>query len=178
MLAALICFTENISLLRYRKMWTNIKSGNTIAAWENSPRWIYIFALALISFFIYFIYSITVDRVPLLISVAYISVIFFTVRDLCVWHILNFKNPKKTHHITFIIYLLIFYGALPYLFSVSTNDTQLLYIFFPDIVSTSDTSNIDYGILFPPIAQAALTFGYLLHFLQTKARQQQEIQKP
>lgn len=172
-LSLFLCFTENISLLRYRKTIDSFKSGKWATAWTASPRWTYLFALTILSLFLFFAFSIDLKDNFVKITLVLLNLLFFSVRDLAIWHILNFKNPMKAHHITFIIYLIIAYGALPYLLSLSTNDHQLVYILVPDVENFERSAEIRYHTLFPPLAQATLALGYLVHFLQTKARKKQ-----
>jgi hypothetical protein len=168
-----LCFTENISLLRYRKTKDSYKSGKWAAAWTASPRWMYLFALTLLSMLLFFAFSMGLKEHMVKINLVMLSFLFFGIRDIAIWHILNFKNPLKAHHITFIIYLVIAYGALPYLLTLSTDDHQLVYILLPDVENMDRFGEIRYHTLFPPIAQATLALGYLVHFLQTKARKKQ-----
>jgi hypothetical protein len=170
-ISAFICLAENVTLTKYRKTWKNFKNGNISAAWETTPRWAPLFILTLISFIIYLSYRAVHTGDFSIPPYDHISFLFFIMRDICVWHILNFKRPNKPNHIIFIFYFAICYGALPYILGAQTNDPQLLYIFYPPLEVLSPYKAAQISSLLPPIAQFALTFGYLVHFLQTKARQ-------
>ncbi len=141
---------EDLSIVRYRKLIAHIRARNDRETLILMPRWIPGAFLALVALFVLAGVLVVnkIDEPYLLFGL--LAAFFFVLRDIMIMHILVLRQPDKAYHLTFMIYLIILYGILPY-FTIHVLGIDNPSVFYVDIESRT-TGFMD---ALPAIIQAA-----------------------
>lgn len=165
-LSYMVIMFEELSIVRYRKFRAALKAQNTIESLILLPRWVVTMSLAMLFYCgLWMICAMhRIDDYYLIFVVT--SAIGFAMRDFMLLHILCLRQPDRAVHITYVIYLSIFYLVLPYLVVNAMDNREAAYFFYPDI----EDKGADFTHVLPSIVQAAGMAWLLRRTLQSKSK--------
>lgn len=162
----LVIMFEDLSIVRYRKFQAALKAQNTVESLILLPRWVVTMVLALLFYCgLWMICAMhRIEDYYLVFVVS--STLCFAVRDFMLLHILTLRQPDRAVHITYVIYLAIFYLVLPYFVVVAMDNEQAAYFFYPDI----NDRNADITHILPALVQAGAMGWLLWRTLRSKSQ--------